>query len=675
MANNPSQGLNLGGQPQAYGDTFSALDLMHGADAWLTSDTSGNELRGAVTVDAKGWPTGLPVINGAPHGIWANIFYTKLMPATNFIVEWQGDGTVDLGPHATKIGHNKYRVAYSPDYSHSDDGLTIGITETDPNHTGNYIRNMKVYQEKYSDLVAAGEHFDPNWFQAVDDYRVLRMHDWQGTNYSKVTDWVPQDESIDHAFWVNQNRGMPYQLLVEMANQTKSDLWINIPHMATDTYMREAAAYVKQHLNSHLRVYVEYTNEYWSEGFDQHQYLIDKGKQMFGDATFANAEAYGARASEMTKIFRQVFAGDEARLFPTVTLNHEAFSTKEAITMLTTPDYGAQGGVSPLQAGIKYLATDGYFSWFNTDPSTDKMVDGWMKQGTKGYDAARDFLINQINTNLKPAWAKGHTLADKFHLGFGTYEGGALLINGNDPGGPSKYTAFNERVQLSPQMKQVYEAALAAWQKTGGGPFAWYSDVGRVGYWGDYGLWNAPDFKPEHRTEAIIAANQSIEPWWTGDNRPASTFDNGKYDAGTSGADTMTGTHLGDRLYGLSGNDTMFGLSGYDRLVGGGGRDTLSGGAGNDVLLGGAGDDHLSGGTGADVFYLCSGRDTISDWREGDHIAVKSVGLTHGDPSSVTIHQQGTNVLLELVRGSATWSLVLEHTRASTISIADDFLV
>lgn len=472
MANNPSQGLNLGGQPSAYGDTFSALNLFHGADAWITFDANGNEQRGKVVSDDKGWLKELPTLNGQPQTVSANIFYTKVMPPGDYIVEWKGEGTLETYSNVEPIGDHKFRIKFDGSSPTNENGITLFISETDPNKTGNYIRDINIYQEKYSDLVAMGEHFDPKWFDAIDDYRVLRTHDWQGTNFSKVTGWTNNDQTTDQAFWVKDGRGMPYELLVEVANQTRSDLWINIPHMATDDYIRKAAQFVKDNLAKDIKVHVEYTNEYWTTIFDQHPYLNAKGAELFGDVPFANAQAYGARASEMTQIFKQVFGVEQSRLIPTVTLAHDAFNTAEAITMLNTPAYVAKGGISPLDAGIKFVATDGYLSWYNTDPYTDALVDSWMTQPDKGYGAARDFLLDKLMTDLAPAWAKGRALLDSYGLGFGVYEGGALLLNGSDYNIPTnpKYTNFNEAVQLSPEMKTVYEAMLIEWQKVGSGP-------------------------------------------------------------------------------------------------------------------------------------------------------------------------------------------------------------
>ena len=54
---------------------------------------------------------------------------------------------------------------------------------------------------------------------------------------------------------------------------------------------------------------------------------------------------------------------------------------------------------------------------------------GWMEDADAGFGLARDFLINQLETDLLPDWQKGRIVADKYGLNFMVYEGGALLLN------------------------------------------------------------------------------------------------------------------------------------------------------------------------------------------------------------------------------------------------------
>jgi hypothetical protein len=765
----PSQAMNIGGYPAAFNDGFQLINLFHGSALGWQSSVDGSQID-ANYLDSKGWVKSLPNL-GPDDYVLTNTLYTQELPKGKYILEWKGNGEILPWQNYKVLGPNKIEIDYEANYTKGDDGFTLRLLQSDPN---DYVRDIKFYDAKYADLFAMGESFNPAWFQKIEDFKILRTHGMQETNFTTIKDFTNDVVSKDQAFWGETGQPVPLEALVEISNQAESDLWITIPHLATDDYMRKAAQYVKANLDKNLKVYVEYSNEYWTKGFFQNQYFIDKGKELFGDAPFANGQAYGARLSEMTKIFKQVFAGEQDRLVPTLTLNHDMFNTGEALTVLNTPDWVKKGGTSPLKAGIEFVATDGYFGWFNSEKFFDDIVDGFITKGPKQFDAAKDYLINEIKTDLIPAWKKGKALAEKNGLTFGVYEGGALLINGGFDQDPKtiddKYTDFNKALQLSPQMRDVYEYALAEWSKIGDTPFAWFADVGRASTQGDYGLWNGADYRPEPRTNAIVDANKNPLPQ-DKDTRPASTFDNGLYDAGTMGADKIVGRSLDDRLYGLAGNDTLSGLKGNDRLVGGTGIDSLSGGDGNDQLIGGlgadtmsggagfdyasyqisntgivaslansksntgeaagdrysliegltgsafedkltgdsarniikgmagtddlngeagkdslyggkgndrlnggAGDDSLIGGSGRDIFFFGPGKDAVLDWSEEDSLVIATKSGAFGDPFPVKINQSGKDTLLTYAKGEEVWSLTLKNTKASTITIADDFL-
>ena len=122
---------------------------------------------------------------------------------------------------------------------------------------------------------------------------------------------------------------------------------------------------------------------------------------------------------------------------------------------------------------------------------------------------------------------------------------------------------------------------------------------------------------------------------------------------GTSGDDSLIGTHGNDIISGFKGNDTLrgrtgadilLGGAGHDSLVGGRGRDTLRGGAGADILVGGKGLDSLTGGAGKDQFNLVSGltadRDIIQDYQNDlDRLGLTG-SLTFG---SLDIRQNGAD--------------------------------
>ncbi len=622
MTTGPSQALNLGGRPDAYSDVFVTLDLMKGLGDWEYWDGQRSVITPSNLLlrDAKGWLTDLPVVNGTATQVYANVFYGSVYPAQTFIMEWSGEGSIEVSAPYTVIGPNKIQINFDPDYGTAanpkQDGLTVILNSTDPNNTGNHIRDIKVYVADDADLIAAGERFNPDWFDKVDDFRVLRTHDWQSTNFPDTVDWLRNVETADQASWGLPGRGMPYELLVQMANETRSDLWINIPHTASDQYMRAAAAYVKANLDPGLTLQVEFSNEYWTTIFDQYAYFQAGGAREFGDTDFAAGRFYGTEAAKMADLFTAAFGAESDVLRPTLTVDDVMFDTGEAEAMLKAAGLVAQGGANPTPPAFDVIATDGYLSWWAPDPSTADMIRDWMTDADGGFGRARDFLINQLNTELLPNWQAGRALADKYGLDFMVYEGGALLLNQVENPDPA-LTDFAIRFTQSAAMKAVYEAELAAWATVGTGPFAWYSDTGRPGPWGDYGMWKGPDFVAEPRADAVTAANTNTAPWWDGDARPASTFANGAYDRGTATRDVMTGTALDDRLYGLAGNDRLVGGAWADQLWGGLGADVVRGGAGNDTVNGGAGADRLSGGSGDDRFVFgnrADAGDTVTDF-------------------------------------------------------------
>jgi Ca2+-binding RTX toxin-like protein len=107
---------------------------------------------------------------------------------------------------------------------------------------------------------------------------------------------------------------------------------------------------------------------------------------------------------------------------------------------------------------------------------------------------------------------------------------------------------------------------------------------------------------------------------------------------GTSGADLIDGTYLGDpegdmidandNLAGNNddvvlaggGNDTVYGGAGNDSISGGLGADQLYGGIGDDTLLGEAGNDSLDGGAGNDSILGGDGNDTIIGYEGNDYV-------------------------------------------------------
>ena len=100
--------------------------------------------------------------------------------------------------------------------------------------------------------------------------------DWSQTNDSNASNWQ-QRRSEDNFIQTRETGsldegqgGMAWELLIAAANESQSNAWINIPHLADDNYIRELAELWQANLNPGLKVIVEFSNEIWNTRFDQY---------------------------------------------------------------------------------------------------------------------------------------------------------------------------------------------------------------------------------------------------------------------------------------------------------------------------------------------------------------------------------------------------------------------
>ena len=173
-------------------------------------------------------------------------------------------------------------------------------------------------------------------------------------------------------------------------------------------------------------------------------------------------------------------------------------------------------------------------------------------------------------------------------------------------------------------------------------------------------------------------SSQVIDVTVTNVTETGRTFNGGNGDdnfTGTLGNDTMSGGNGNDHLEGRDGNDSMSGGNGNDALLGGRGNDVLVGGNNNDTLDGGFGNDTLTGGTGSDMFvFAWSGRDVITDFAHGDHVAIDHALLPNPNFQSVLAlsQQQGHDTVITL---DASHSIVLQHVTLSSLQSSDFWFI
>ena len=177
-------------------------------------------------------------------------------------------------------------------------------------------RNIRIYQSRYTANVAAGETFNPDWLAQIQTFGVLRLMGWMSTNGDATTDFT-QVADENYFRWgtgltetsdFGPKGGAPLSLLCKLANLTRCNIHVNIPHRATDKFVKSFAEHFRDHLDPGIVVTFEYSNECWNFAFEQTRYCLTQGSSIWGTADGARyAKWYGYRSAQCMKIIHDAF--------------------------------------------------------------------------------------------------------------------------------------------------------------------------------------------------------------------------------------------------------------------------------------------------------------------------------------------------------------------------------
>lgn len=299
----------------------------------------------AIQIDGAGWVTSLPDPNDRSIEFTSvvTVLFSKLeqgYPEGEFTVLYKGEGTIKYSGDATLVSSEpgKDIVYFSPDSPVK--GAIIEITETDPNGTGNYIRDIQVLLPGYTAEDAETLIFNPAFIDSIDEYSVLRLLNWLQINYDgnwetnaairtrssqtivnplDQTDYNPRWLQIDWdipVLWRDRpkmtdarystEKGVPLELIAALAKATNSDLWLNIPHHVDNYYAWKSATLMLDELGSTTQIYLEYSNEIWNSGFGQGNYMENEALKngITGNPFEARLKWYGNRSVQLCNVWK-----------------------------------------------------------------------------------------------------------------------------------------------------------------------------------------------------------------------------------------------------------------------------------------------------------------------------------------------------------------------------------
>jgi hypothetical protein len=325
--------------------------------------------------------------------------------------------------------------------------------------------------------------------------------DWIKTNKSTLANWADRPSAAH--FGASPN-GNPYEHIALLANLTGKDIWINVPELATDAFVKSFADFFAANLDfqtiqnarnaagftTPFQIILENSNETWNTGFSAYTTFlaIAKANPTRYPGTYNNAYGpswmVGLNNGDLMKV-GQVEADR---------LVHIANIFRQELMPI-----GKQGIVSPVLSGwalgaaysddglqfikanygdpktlISYVALAPYFSTPD-DTSTGALGTLFTALGTAISGAA-------------PAFADFAKLGQQYGIPIAAYEGGQGLTGATNQ--PIKHLA-----QHDARMYQAYLSAFALW-KMNFGPslymhFSLAGDPGEPENIYQYGFWGS----------------------------------------------------------------------------------------------------------------------------------------------------------------------------------------
>jgi hypothetical protein len=487
---------------------YSFVDAFKSSRTWTLKNSSS----GTLNLDEHGWVKSLPAGAYAETILYivdANAPY--VYPGGQYVVLYEGEGTLSYTLDAVKdfsaSTPGRDVINITPQY-----GFQMQITATNPN---NYLRNIRVIPTS-AEATYLAQPFNPDYLAKIDPFASLRFMDWMNTNNSTQMEWETRP-TLNTATW--QGIGAPVEIMVQLANETDSAPWFNMPHMATDEYVHNFAVYVRDHLDPDLKIYVEHSNEVWNPMFSQYYWALEQANATWPDSTASDWDKvhdwHSFRTTQITTIWDQVFGADKERVIGVM----GGMSAYTGVINRALEYAWTDNPLSHEEYGVDAIGIAPYFGYAIGSSENQDTLTQWTKTQA---DGGLSKLFQEIfeggqlpNTYAGGAikesgdrMAEHSAIANREGLLLLASEGGQSLISSNTEN--AAVAELFVKANRDPRMAEAYEKYLTTWQESGGSLLSHYTDMtvsSKYGSWGALEHVNQPS-SPKY--DALVAFSNLV---------------------------------------------------------------------------------------------------------------------------------------------------------------------
>ncbi len=514
-------GMNLAAV-NYYSTQFPFIDRMKSAGSWTATGVD----RSLIQLDRDGYPLDVPA--------GANDIYTMvgMDPASagtvnTYVLTYSGTASfILLG--AKILSNEQGRITF--EYTGGDNHMLLAVKNLDAKAP---LGDMHIVRSDQEALFAAGEIFNPTFTDKIGAFDTLRYMDWSSVNNTTVRDWADRTTTDDRTWQGTGDSNVPIEVMVALANKTMTNMWLNVPTMASDDYVRQMMAYVRDNLDPKLSVKLEYSNEVWNFGFQQAAYAHEEAAKMWGQDANGDGvinpkdqaeqlgsgwvEFYGYRAAQIASIADKVFGDDAARL-------SNVLATQTAYLGLESHIIKGIGraNLGEISALFDDYAITTYFGG-NLRGATEAdraTVLSWARSGKAGMASAMAALKDGTGLSgegslagLKSIYAYHAAVASKLGLDLVAYEGGSdfAVAAFQSASERAEVLTFFQKLQTDPRTGDLYKQMMDDFGAAGGKLAAALIDAAVDAPHGMHGLLKSIYDKGSPAWDALIAAQKAID--------------------------------------------------------------------------------------------------------------------------------------------------------------------
>lgn len=476
----------------------------------------------ALDLDSQGWPRSLPDATASNvqyrYVTTLPVWGTGHYPAGQYTVFYEGEGQLAYGGDAVRndaLSRPGREIIDITPYR----GFNVSIRVTDPKHTGNYLRNIRIiapggtcYRDpsNYATDVAAcpdsfqaftetymTQPFHPLFLADMKPFSALRFVHFAAVITSQVREWEERPQ-LDYASWgANVLDGAPIELAIDLANTLNASPWLEVPAMASDDYIAQFARLTKSRYTVNRPIYLEYHNEAWNSAYPYslvndwiEQQGVARWKRSSRSAYDKRINWFAMRTADVCRIWKREF-GDRAGQVKCVMASQSA-NAWVSTTALSCPLYAQESGHN-CAGQIDALAIAPYFGDYISQPAFQVPVTAWLAEPDGGMNSLFQEITqgllplttplgnNQPVSSLAQIIDQMHAqkaLADTYNLQLAAYEGTELLVVPNTNGYLSRLQTLFAAASRDSRMKAVYQTLFDNWRQAGGTLFMVFESTG-----------------------------------------------------------------------------------------------------------------------------------------------------------------------------------------------------